>query len=208
MIKTLYIWTVLVLLTSCNNSTETVQTKLLTLSDLKKDFKFSNLKEFEIDTFSWETRPGKYIELDSSTFYMVWQDGKRNFVGQGYDRDYLFAWQDRDPNFIEFTILTQDESDYCNNITYCIYDKEGKSIDKFVASSSCGDGDWVFESFGKFIDKHTYEKLCIESELTEFDTLENKELYEGDSTLYHFIIDRNGKVIKKEIYKRHFRQLL
>ncbi len=206
--QTLYIFAILVWLMSCNNSstkpTETVQTKLLTLSDLKKDFKFSNLTEFQIDTFSWETRPGKYNELDSSTFYMVWQDHKRTFAGQGYDRDYLFSWQNRDSNFIEFTILTQDESDYCSNITYCICDKAGKAIDKFVASSSCGDGGWVFVAFGKFIDNRTYEKLCIESEMAGTDTLDNKDFHEGDSTLIHFIIGANGKVTQKEIYKKHF----
>ena len=206
--QTPYILALLTLLTSCNNSsnntTQTIQAKQLTLLELKKDFKFSNLTKFEIDTFSWDTRPGKYKELDSTTFYLIWQDGKRNFVGDGYDRDYLFSWQNRDSNFIEFTILTQEESSYCSNITYFIFDKNGRVIDNFVTSSSCGDGGWTYSAWGKFTDSRTYEKLCIESEMTGMDTIGNKELYEGDSTLYHFIINENGKVTQKEIYKKHF----
>jgi hypothetical protein len=209
--QTIYILTTSFLLTNCDNSpkgipeaTVTDSVNHITLTDLKKDFKYSNLTKFEIDTFTWETRPGKYKELDSTTFYMVWQDKKRHFSGQGYDRDYLFSWQDRDTNFIEFTILTQDEGDYCDLITYFIFDKNGKVIDQFVTSSKCGDGGWTFDASGQFTDNRTFEILCIETEIAGIDTLDNTELFEGDSTLYHFIINSEGKVKQKEIYKRPF----
>jgi len=221
----------LMVLISCNNSSnkeaETVQTefqteeenvreKPLTLQDLKKDFKFFNLTMFEMDTFNWETRRGKYKELDSITFYMVWQNGKRKF--QYYAPDYLFSWQDRDTNFIEFTIFAPDQEDggWCNYIIYCIFDKNGKFIDKFDVSLSCGDGGQIIEASGKFINKKTYELLCVEYNLlfpsdneelyNEKGVLydEGEELYEGDSTLYHYIINDKGKVTQKEIFKKHF----
>jgi len=188
---------------SSNKSAEKNVKANLTLNSLRNDFKYSNQTHFEVDTFSWETGPGKYKELDSTTFYMIWQDGKRKFVGKDYDRDYFFSWQERDTNFIELTIVTQNESDYCINLTYCIYDKKGKAVDQFIASSRCGDGGWQLVASGKFVDKHTYEKLTIESEMVDLDSLANEE-YEGDSTLSHFIIGNNGKVKEKEIYKKHF----
>ena len=212
--RTFYILIAVILLTNCNNSsnneTETVQTKQLTLYDLKKDFTFFNLTKFEMDTFNWETRQGKYKELDSITFYTVWQDGKRKFTGEYYDRYYLFSWQDRDTNFIEFTILAQEEDSWCNIIYYFIFDKNGKFIDNFYLCSSCGDGGWVFYASGKFIDKKTYEMLCVESVMdTEMmDAEENEdedaEFRKGDSTLYHITINDKGKVTKKEIFKKHF----
>ena len=212
-----YLFTASVILISCSNSpkdtAETVQTNPLTLQDLKKDFKFFNLTEFEIDTFTWESRQGKYKELDSLTFYMVWQNGKRKFVGQYTDRDYLFSWQNRDTNFIEFTIITQDENGYCSLLNYLIFDKNGKFIDKFVAASSCGDAGWVFSSHGKFIDKRTYERLDMEYEYKGEDVVNDdmadfEEFIEGDSTLYHIIINDKGKVTQKEIFKKHFREKL
>ena len=216
--RTLYILVALILLTNCNNSsnnetetvqtkqltlydeTETVHTKQLTLYDLKKDFTFFNLTKFEMDTFNWETRQGKYKELDSITFYTVWQDGKRKFTGEYYDRYYLFSWQDRDTNFIEFTILAQEEDSWCNIIYYFIFDKNGKFIDNFYVCSSCGDGGWVFYASGKFINNKTYEMSCIEYE----DPLLEEEFREGDSTLYHITINDKGKVTKKEIFNKHF----
>lgn len=171
---------------------------------MQKDFKFSNLTQFEIDTFNWETRPGKYIELDSMTFGMVWQEGNRKFTGDGYDRDYLFSWQTRDTNFIELAILTQDEGDYCDIITYLIYDKQGRFVDKFTASARCGDGGWIYLSEGKFINRNTYELLSVEMEMAGIDTIDNKELMEGDSTIFHYTIKNSGKVVSKEIYKNHF----
>jgi len=218
-------------LTSCSNSSnnatktiqtedetsqindETSQTKPLTLQDLKKEhFKFYNLTEFELDKFNWEERKGKYTELDRAMSYMIWQDSNCYI----YFRDYLFSWQERDTNFIEFTILTEDEDSWCTTITYCIFDKKSKFIDKFTVRSRCGDGGWVFDSWGKFINKKTYEMLCVEQQLlfpsdneelyNEKGVLydEGEELYEGDSTLYHYIINDNGKVTQKEIFKKHF----
>lgn len=134
-----YLFVLQAFFTGCNNTPDnknapaTVKTK--TLTDLKNDFKRSNLQAFEVDSFNWESGPDGYTETDSAGFYMIWQDGKRKFKGGGgEDRDYLLSWQSRDSNFIEFTVLTQDESDYCNNITYCIYNKAGKAIDNFVAA--------------------------------------------------------------------------
>ena len=211
----LYLFTVLSVFTSCSNSpnnaaknnvvennvAETLQTKPLTLQDFKKDFTFFNLTKFEMDTFSWETRPKKYKELDSITFYMIWQDGKRKF--ELYCHDYLFSWQERDTNLIEFTILTDNEGgSWCNNITYFIFNKKGKLVNKFVVCSDCGDGGQVFYSYGKFINDKKYEMLCVGYEVP----LLEEELIEGDSTLYHFIINDIGKVTKKEVFNKHFTQ--
>lgn len=209
MIQTLYILSLLTFIISCdspksNYPVDNKTNNISTLFDLKEDFKFSNLTEFKIDTFNWETRPEKYQELDSLTFYMVWQGGERDFVEQGDYRDYLYSWQERNTNFIEFTILTQDENNYCDYLTYCIYDKDGIAIDEFIISYSCSEGGVASEAFGKFTDKNTCEQLCIESEVESTYTLENKNIEEGDSTLYRFTIDDNGKVTEKEIYKKHF----
>lgn len=203
---TLFIFSACVI--SCENPIEHKTTNTIAekhpLAYLKDSFKFYNLVDFEIDTFNWDNRPGNYKELDSTTFYMVWQGEDRVFSGKGYDRDYLFSWQDRDSNFIEFTILTQDESSYCNILTYFIYNKNGKLIDKFTANASCGDGGWVYYAHGKFIDKNRFQIIETETQMAGFDTLDNSELQEGDSTMFHYTIEDNGTVTKKEVYKRHF----
>ena len=50
----------------------------LPLTDLRNKFKYSDLESFQVDSFNWDTRVGFYQELDSNTFKLVWQDGKRN----------------------------------------------------------------------------------------------------------------------------------
>ncbi|KAA9340578.1 hypothetical protein [Adhaeribacter soli] len=177
------------------------------LTRLEKDFKFSHLTAFEIDTFNWETRPGNYVELDSQTFRLVWQDPKRKFIGQGNDRDYLYSWQTKTPDRIEFVILSQDESSYCDLLQYCIFDKNGKAIDNFIVASSCGDGGWSYESSGKLIAENKFEIKGTESE-SELIGLESNETIEGDSTITHLTIGENGKVMKEEISKVHFRKKL
>jgi hypothetical protein len=183
---------------------ETVQS--LSLTDLKGRFKYTDLNSFQIDTMDWETRPGFYQELDSSSFKLIWQDGKRNFIGQGYDRDYHYSWQRRNPELIEFVILTQDESSYCDLLQYCIYDKNGKAIDSFILAASCGDGGWVYQSSGRFISEDTYEEVSVETESEIVAAGNAKEIIEGDSIVTHFIIGKDGKVTKREISKTRIRE--
>ena len=149
-----------------NLSTETDETvaeegQPLPLLDLRNKFKYADLKSFQVDSFDWETRPGFYQELDSNTFKLVWQDGKRIFVGQGYDRDYFYSWQKRNPDLIEFVVLTQDKNNWCDLLHYCIYDKSGKAIDSFIVAAKCGDGGWAHTTTGRFISEDTYEQVWV-----------------------------------------------
>ena len=165
----------------------------LPLIDLRDKFKYSDLGSFQIDTFDWDTRVGFYQELDSSTFKLVWQDGKRNFVGQGYDRDYFYSWQQRNPELVEFVILTQDENSYCDLLYYCIYNKDGKAIDSFIVAASCGDGGWGHKTIGRFISKDIYEQVSIDLYTEIVDSADVNYITEGDSIVTHFTISKDGR---------------
>lgn len=178
------------------------------LIDLQPNFKYNNLKAFEIDTFSWETRPGNYHELDSLTFKLIWQDGTRQFIGKDYDRDYFYSWQNRSKEFIELVVLTQDVSSYCDILHYIIFEKNGKEVDNFIVGAQCGDGGWVYNSSGKFISPDTYQLISIETESEVLATDTNKEIVAGDSVITHFTIGNNGNVMKKEVSKFPIRKEL
>jgi len=174
----------------------------LPLYKLKDKFKYQNLKEFTIDSFSFDNRPGHYNELDSAAFQLIFQEGNRTFVGEGYDRDYFYSWQNRDTNFIEFTILTQDEGSYCDLLRYYIFDKQGRFISKFDVAAECGDAGWTFSGSGRQRNQNTFVFETVEQELLEEDAMEEK--YEGDSVTYTITIAPNGKTIRKEMFKKHF----
>ncbi|MCP2043091.1 hypothetical protein [Pontibacter sp. HSC-36F09] len=184
-----------------------VEEKQLSILNYKTDFKFSDLDSFAIDSFNWENRIGQYKELDSTNFKLVWQKSDRVFNGTDYDRDYFYSWQNRNPNLMEFTVLTQDESSYCDLLHYLIYDKNGKAIDSFVAAAGCGDGGWGLYSYGKFISEDTYEEIMVETEMVEIDSVTNTEVVEGDSTVTHYLIATDGRVTKKEISKTPIRRI-
>lgn len=177
------------------------------LADYRSYFKYTDLDSFAIDSFNWENRIGQYKELDSTSFKLVWQNSKRVFIGQDYDRDYFHSWQNRNPDFTEFTVLTQDESSYCDLLHYLIYDKNGKAIDSFIAAAGCGDGGWGLYSYGKFISKDTYEETTVETEMVEIDSVTNTEVVEGDSTVTHYTIGPDGRVTQKEISKTPIRRI-
>ncbi|MGN6165732.1 MAG: hypothetical protein ACTHOF_14435, partial [Flavisolibacter sp.] len=137
------------------------------ICNLKSKFKYQNLKNFEVDTFGFELRSGHYEEVDSDAFKLIFQQGGRRFIGQGYDRDYYYSWQTRDSNFIEFTILTQDESNYCSLLRYYIFDRKGTLVSKFDLATKCGDADWTFLGKGKQVDKNHFAYQTVECNMQE-----------------------------------------
>ncbi|MFT2008243.1 hypothetical protein ACMA1I_06175 [Pontibacter sp. 13R65] len=178
----------------------------LSLTDLKDRFKFANLKVFEIDTLSYGTRPVNYQMLDEKYFNKVWQEKKHSFAEQDFVAEYFHSWQERNPDLIEFTILTEDESSNCTLLNYCIFDSAGKAVDKFVIAARCGDGGWVYDSYGKEISDDTLEVVSVETESELMASGGISEIVEGDSIVTHFTIGKDGKVTKKEISKTLIRR--
>ena len=178
----------------------------LSLIDLRYKFKFSNLEVFKIDTLSYGTRPDNYKMLDGAYFNKVWQEKQHSFAEQDFKAEYFHSWQERNLRFIDFTILTEDENSNCTLLNYCIYDSEGKAIDKFIIAARCGDGGWVYDSYGKAISDNSFEVVSIETESELTPNGNVNEIVTGDSIITHFTIGHNGKVTEKEISKTPIRR--
>ncbi len=188
----------------CNNSLSPKDHKL-SLTDLKPKFKYHNLDKFELDNYTWEERAGKYHVVDSGVFYLIHQDGKRQYSNEDTNTEYLFAWQEnRDTNFIEFVLLSQDDS-YCSLLTYYIFSKNGKQLGSVVLDAACGDGGWTYISYGKFTDNYTVESVSVECE-TNSDSINNKliEVLDCDSIITRYYFSKKGSIKEQEIFKRHF----
>jgi hypothetical protein len=179
------------------------QDKASRLLHLKDQFKYRDLKVFETDTFNFDNRPGHYNEVDSNTFKLIFQQEDRNFIGQGYDRDYFYSWQDRDAKFIELVMLTQEESGYCDMLRYYIFDKHGNFLSSFDIAASCGDAEWTFTGSGKQLSHHEFFYQTVESDQKR-GYASNSELLEGDSIEYLIRIDSAGQVNKHEMARKHF----
>lgn len=185
------------------NSTSPTQNDQTPLLELKSRFKYHNLTDFDTDTLDWEARPGNYQGVDSVSFRLIFQEDSRQFIGQGYDRDYFYSWQERDPSFIEFTILTQDESSYCDLLRYYVFDREGRFISKFDIATRCGDAEWTFTASGRQTSDNEFFYETVESNLKDGE-LPEAQKYEGDSINYQITILPSGQISKKETYRKHF----
>lgn len=197
--------------------------KFETFNDLKPNFKFENLKEFNIENFEMS----KFKPLDSIAFHRIFTDKTfdhsiSSFTDDiftfswdmkhyDYELDYYYSWNNRDSNFYEFTVITNNLDSYELNLNYLIFNKEEELIDAFIVSSHGGDGLYTVSSSGKFIDRNTYQRWQVEIGdilITEDDEKiklkKNEMLYGGDSTLFQYTIGKNGKVNKKVITKKHF----
>src|SRR5687768_3978241 len=193
-----------ILIAACETfRSKEVQDKGAMLLGLKEKFKYRNLTVFETDTLNFDNRPGHYNEPDSNNFKLIFQQENRPFIGQGYDRDYFYSWQERDVNFIEFIILTQEEGSYCEVLRYYIFDRQGKFISSFDVAASCGDAEWSFTGSGRQLNRQTFLYETIESDQKR-GPFANSETFEGDSISYLITIDSSGRANKKETAKKHF----
>ncbi len=153
-----------ILLTSCNSPlkekiTTVSKGLLLRLPLANSKFKYHNLKEFSIDTISWDKRKLFYTQLDSISFFQIYQDPSLEYLGQyddAGDFDFFYSNQNNSRGLIELTVLTHREGEYCDGIRYLIYNKKGKLISSFSAAGSCADGGFYEKDHGSFVNDSTY----------------------------------------------------
>jgi len=192
------------IISCCSSNPQKAEDKRLSIVNYQQHFKYKNLQSFNVDSLNWLESTKQFKLITSEMYPVIWKGGERNFRENGLVKDYFYSWQERNSDFIEFVILTFDESDYCITTTYYIFNNEGALIDSFMASARCADGGWSFDSKGDFITKTMYKQVNIEMEITDYDSVTNLETYEGDSTSISFEILQDGRVKKQTEAKREF----
>lgn len=206
------------ILFSCNNSStstaenntpsvdtnaEITETKAKTLYDLKSKFKYQNVEVFEIDNYTWETRVGKYNEPAPDEYILLFPDSARYYIEGNPEKDYLYSWQERDPNFIEFTILMQHGRDNCDFLIYYIFTKNGEYVSDFKVATRCDKEEgWKYYSKGEFTSKNVYIERCAE----HYGVQPEPGFLLGDSTAFEFKIKSNGQVDVEQILSKEFKK--
>lgn len=147
------------------------------LEEHRNKFKFENLTAFEIDDLRWMKRVEVYHDLTREEFYSVYQDSTRfypEFKSKTEpDRDFFYSIENRLENFQEITILRQKEGEYCESITYMIYNKDGKLLSSFMLAGKCADGFFYNSKYGRFVNDSTYRLIIEEYEIVENDNYEH-----------------------------------
>jgi hypothetical protein len=163
----------------------------------KTKFKYSDLKEFSIDTIEWDKRVKFYTKLDSASFYQIYQDTSLQYIGNldaEIDQDFFYSRQSSKRGLTELTILSQREGAYCDRIVYLIYDKQGKLISSFRVAGSCRDGGFYENASGQFLNDSTYILLSEDNYKTDNVDKDNIITFSKQTTL----IKSNGKIIQHD----------
>ena len=166
------------------------------LNTSREKFKFEHLNSFSMDSIDWEKRKNHYKKLTEIEFFSIYQDSLRNYQGdyeQSIDLEFYYSIQNRKSDFNEITILWQKEGEYCDGITYLIFDNKGKIIDRFPVAGSCGDGGYYDEKYGEFLNDSIYK-------MTYEDYNERDEPEIGIKRVFErfYTISKNGKVKMNE----------
>ena len=149
-----------------SNSQGLSSSVLLDFSSIKNKFMYKDLSEFSIDTIPWDRRPSFYHTLDTIEYYKIYQDTSKQYLGLGggnLDIEYFYSIQKSPRGFIELTILSQMEGEYCDILWYKIYDRTGKLMSSFPVARGCGDGGYFENASGKFLNDSTYDLISVDN---------------------------------------------
>lgn len=160
-------------------STETVKQKLnegmkfgkLRFLSIRDKFKYGHLNAFASDTISWDNRPGFYKVVDSVTHFHIFQDTSYQYSEPSeFSTELEFFYSRQKVNsrkLLELTILSQSETDFCDEIRYLIYDLKGKLVSSFKVAGTCGDGGYYEKSHGRFLNDSVYQMFTEDNYKTE-----------------------------------------
>jgi hypothetical protein len=197
----------LLCLWSCaqNGSVKYSENRADSIFKLKNRFKYHNLDRFVPDTLSWDSRQSHYQEVDSTTFAKLFKQGNNKFSPSGNDKAFYYSWQDRDSNFIDVIILTQEEGSYCDLLKYYIFDKQGSYLSSFDIAASCSDAGWTFQGLGRQMGNNVFVYNTNESNELEIG-VPGSEKVVSDSLSHKITILASGKVKDVVTYRKHFTQ--
>ena len=172
---------ILFILYSCNE-----EKKPITFWETQRNnFRYQDKKEFIIDSSIWEN----YKSLMSSRHPMF------DSIVSG--PVYLYSWQQRAPENIEFTVL-KDRGEHGLSILYFIVDNNGKIISWEQVAGKGYEGGYSFETFSRVLNKDTLIHAGAITQLIDFNTLKKMARTKGDTSFYYLTIDKSGKFNKQQ----------
>ena len=180
---------------SCKTKTENRTSENGFLFDFeanKENFHNGHLNSFSLNSIDWKENK----LLSENDFYSIYQDSLINYLGgfeESQDIDLFYSIQNRNSNFNEITILWHREGEYCLGISYFIFDKKGKLIERFPVAISCGDGGYSSESYGHFLNDTIYKMTIEDYEEIGIEETGIKSIYERQYTILE-----NGKIQMEE----------
>jgi len=178
---------------SNDNTSPTTNYKSYFLS-IKDSFPKPHLKSFTLD----------YFELDST--YRTFPKIHRLRIDSVLDfgTTYLYSWQTRNPQLIEFTCLTQDENRGFF-LTYFISDTTDNIISSTRVAGLNGEDGVLFKLTSKFIHDDTlYQTSAISTDLDRKGSQPYKKLPKtiGDSIFYTAFFDRTGHITVVKTFEK------
>ncbi len=178
----IYAITILILW-SCNHSQGDQIESTSRWAKLKDSFAIKKATEFNIDKgFRYKNFHTISCKLFDSTLSDQWS------------KAYLYSWQERDPSFIEFTLVVQQE-DRGVQIVYYVFNQKDSLISATpVASGNVSD--LAFNMWSKFMATDTLQST---SAITLY---ERNGMTNGDTSVFEIVFDKHGKTIKKTITEK------
>lgn len=170
-------------------------------------FRFQQLDTFNLLNLNWRNMGSYYPILTKEEVALLF-DNDQSTLGAYYEGSHHFYSLQK--NTSETTVMTilENEASCCTFLHLLSFDQNHQLVSNAIIAGTGGDGGWVHNSYGHFINDSTYIMTSVDynHELTSTDVIPT---YTIDSmiTEHHYTKELQFKTIVKEVFKDTIREV-
>ncbi|WP_431110431.1 hypothetical protein [Winogradskyella poriferorum] len=165
------------------------------------DFKYSNLKEFDLRNW-YIGKMDEELKSPTKEKLVNYIQNERLTLENVYPNSWkYFSIQKNEELEKIITIIEGDES-CCSDLHYLVYNEQNELLSDNIIAGTGGDGMWAYDQYGKFINDSTYILTRIDMEEIELANGGTKTQIDSVITNYRFYKNKPFKKLTEQKFKK------
>ncbi|MBY0476731.1 MAG: hypothetical protein K2Q24_03730 [Chitinophagaceae bacterium] len=159
---------------------------------LKDSFANHNLSEFTLD---------KQLYNTYRKFHNIQSKRIDSSLSEEWAKVYLYSWQERDPEFIEFTAIIEEE-DRGVRMVYYVFNQKDSLLSATKVAAGSMEAEYEFATYSKFKSKDTLLTTMAMTQWFDMKKRGKLKITKGDTVLVEYTINKNGSITERTILER------
>jgi hypothetical protein len=165
------------------------------------DFKYSNLKEFDLRNW-YIGKMDEELKSPTKEKLVNYIQNERLTLENVYPNSWkYFSIQKNEELEKIITIIEGDES-CCSDLHYLVYNEQNELLSDNIIAGTGGDGMWAYDQYGKFINDSTYILTRIDMEEIELANGGTETQIDSVITNYRFYKNKPFKKLTEQKFKK------
>lgn len=165
------------------------------------DFKYSNLKEFDLRNWYVGKMDEKLKSPTKEKLVNYIQNERLNLENVYPNSWKYFSIQKNEELEKIITIIEGDES-CCSDLHYLVYNEQNELLSDNIIAGTGGDGMWAYDQYGKFVNDSTYILTRIDMEEIELANGGTETQIDSVITNYRFYKNKPFEKLTEQKFKK------